>query len=68
MNQSNFLRLNWNDFGKGLIMAVLTPVVLIIQESVSTGTLTFNWNAIGISAIAGGVAYLIKNLFTAPQA
>jgi len=68
MNQSNFLRLNWNDFGKGLIMAVLTPVVLIIQESVSAGTLTFNWSAIGISAVAGGVAYLIKNLFTAPQA
>ena len=68
MNQSNFLRLNWNDFGKGLIMAVLTPVVLIIQESVSAGTLTFNWNAIGIAAVAGGVAYLIKNLFTAPQA
>ncbi len=68
MNQSDFLKLNWADFGKGLIMAVLTPVVVIIQESLSAGTLTFNWSAIGISAVAGGVAYLIKNLFTAPQA
>ena len=68
MNQSDFLKLNWADFGKGLIMAVLTPVVVIIQESLSAGTLTFNWGAIGVSAVAGGVAYLIKNLFTAPSA
>lgn len=68
MNQSDFLKLNWADFGKGLIIAVLTPVLVVIQESVSAGTLTFNWSAIGISAIAGGVAYLIKNFFTAPSA
>jgi len=68
MNQSDFLKLNWADFGKGLIIAVLTPVLVVIQESVSAGTLTFNWSAIGISAIAGGVAYLIKNFFTVPSA
>lgn len=66
MNQSNFLRLNLADLAKGLLMAVLTPVVTIVQQSLSAGTLTFNWQAIGLSAVAGGVAYLIKNLFTPP--
>lgn len=66
MKTSNFLRLDLNDFLKGLLMAVLTPVVVVVQQSVSAGTLTFNWTAIGVSAIAGACAYLLKNLFTQP--
>ncbi len=61
---SGFLSLNWNDFGKGLLMAVLTPVLVLVQQSVDAGTLVFNWKALGIAAVAGGVGYLIKNLFT----
>ena len=64
MNQSNFLSLNWNDFGKGLLMAVLTPVLVVVQQSVDAGSLVFNWKSLAIAAVAGGVAYLIKNLFT----
>jgi hypothetical protein len=67
MNQSNFLSLNWRDFLRGLAMAVLTPVVLIIQQSLEAGNLVFNWKAIGMAAIAGGVAYLVKNLLTKPD-
>lgn len=67
MNNSNFLSLNWADFGKGLIMAILTPVFVVVQQSLELGELTFNWKSIGLAAIAGGVAYLVKNLFT-PQA
>ena len=64
MKDSNFLSLNWRDFGKGLVMAVLTPVVVVIQQSLEAGILTFNWKTIGLGAIAGGVAYLVKNFFT----
>lgn len=55
--------LGWRDILRGLIMAVLTPVVVIIQQSIESGVLTFNWKTIGISALAGGAAYIIKNVF-----
>jgi hypothetical protein len=67
MKQSNFLSLNGNDFLKGLLMAVLVPIFTIVQQSLEVGVLTFNWKAIGISAIAGAFSYLTKNLFTAPK-
>lgn len=62
--KSTFLRLTTNDFLKGLLMAVIVPVLLIIQQSVAEGTLTFNWKQIAMAAIAGAAAYLLKNLFT----
>ena len=67
MKPSNFLSLNWKDITKGLLMAVLTPVVLIIQQSIEAGSITFNWHQIAMAAAAGGVAYLIKNFFTTPE-
>ena len=45
-------------------MAVLVPVMYIIQNSIAAGSLTFNWKEIGIAALSGLIAYLIKNFFT----
>lgn len=67
MKQSKFLSLGWRDFLRGLIIAILTPVLVIIQQSLDTGGLIFNWQTIGYSAIAGGVAYLLKNILTSPD-
>ena len=64
MKTSNFLSLNWLDLSKGLLMAILTPAVVIIQQSIETGILTFNWKSIAMASIAGGFAYLVKNFFT----
>ena len=64
MNQSNLFSLNWSDIAKGLLMAVLTPVVVLAQQSLAAGDLVFNWKSLGIAAIAGGIAYLIKNFLT----
>lgn len=61
---SQFLSLDWNDLGKGLIVATLTPILLIIQESLNAGAFTIDYKHIGMAAVAGGVGYLIKNLFT----
>lgn len=55
--------INWKDFSRGLLMAVLTPVVFIIASSVNAGTLVFDWHQILISALSGGLAYVIKNFF-----
>lgn len=53
--------LKWRDIVRGFILAVLTPALLIVQQSLEAGSLTFNWHQIGMAAIAGGGAYLIKN-------
>lgn len=67
MKQSPLFTLNWNDALKGLLMAVITPALFLIQQALENGQFTFNWKQIGMAAIAGGVAYLTKNFFT-PQA
>lgn len=64
MKQSDFLTLGWRDYARGLIMAVLVPVLTIIQQSLEAGNLVFNWNAILIAAVSGLTAYLLKNFFT----
>lgn len=66
MKESKFLSVNTRDILKGLLMAILTPAVLIIENSLSAGSLVFDWKSIGMAAIAGGFAYIVKNFFTAP--
>lgn len=61
---STFLNLNNKDFIKGLIVAVLSAVVTIIYNTVQAGSLTFDWKAIGLTALSSAMAYIMKNLFT----
>lgn len=61
---SNQFSLNLKDILKGLLVAVITPVITIIMSSVNAGQLTFDWKAIGITALAAGLAYLVKNFLT----
>lgn len=60
--------LQGRDWLKGLLMAVLTPVIVIIQQTIDAGQLVFDWKAIGMAALAGGLAYLAKNLFEPSKA
>lgn len=59
--------LNLRDVFKGLLVAVLTPLVPIISQSLNNGSLTFDWKAIGIAALGGFVAYIVKNFLTPSQ-
>ena len=61
---SNLFTLNWRDFVNGFVMAVLAPVVVTIQQSIVVGQIDFNWQLIGVSALGGALAYLVKNFFT----
>ena len=61
---SNFASLNIKDFLKGLVLAVIVPALLAIQQSLAAGELTINWKALGITAAASFIGYLIKNFFT----
>jgi len=62
---SKFLRLNWFDFGKGLIVSAGSAAVTAIQNCITAGAI--DWKTIGSIALASGVAYLIKNLLTPAQ-
>lgn len=68
MVQSKLFSLNWNDVLKGLLMAVITPAIFLIQQAIQNGGFVFDWQKIGMAAVAGGIAYIIKNFFTPPAA
>jgi len=55
------------DFLKGLIVAVGTSVLVVVQEVLQSGELVFDWKQIGTIALGSAVAYLAKNFFTKPQ-
>jgi len=61
---SPFGKLNLADIGKGLIVAVGSAVFSVIYATIQAGSLTFDWKAIGITALSAALAYLSKNLFT----
>ena len=67
MKQSEFLSIGTRDILRGFVMAVLTPIFVIVQQSLEAGILTFNWRAIAMAGIAGALAYITKNFFTAPD-
>lgn len=56
--------LKTKDFLKGLLISVGTAVLVVIQQSLSAGALTFDWKAIGMAAAGAAVTYLLKNYFT----
>lgn len=58
--------LQWRDIVRGFIMAGLTSALFVIQQSVESGELKFNWHTIGMAAIGGGVGYLLKNWLIEP--
>jgi hypothetical protein len=59
--------LNSADLLKGLLMAVLTPVVTILIDTLNQGSLTFDWKHIGVTALGALLAYLIKNFLSPAQ-
>ena len=56
--------LNWLDLAKAALIATLTPVLVLIQNSLDAGIFTFNWKPLAMAAIGGFIAYLLKNFFT----
>jgi len=64
MKKSTFLSLNWQDFLKGLVVAVGGGIVAIVAPSIESGNFTFNWTIIWHTAAAAGLSYIAKNLFS----
>jgi VIT1/CCC1 family predicted Fe2+/Mn2+ transporter len=64
--KSNFLNLNLQDLGKGLIVAVIAAVLTFAYEALQAGTLFApgTFKTVGMVALGAALSYLIKNLFT----
>jgi len=56
--------IKFSDWSRGLVIAIIMAPLTIIYQSVSAGTLIFDWKAIIVAALGGGIAYLLKNLGT----
>lgn len=54
------------DWGRGLVIAILTAPLTIIYTSLMATpmTLVFDWKVILGTALAGGIAYILKNFGT----
>ena len=61
-SSSSRWKLNTRDLIQGLLMAIITPVIVVIQQSLDLGILTFDIKAIGMAAVAGALAYMVRKL------
>lgn len=64
MKKSTFLSLNIQDFLKGLIMTIGGGIAAIVLPSIQDGIFVFNWTIIWHTAVATGLTYIAKNLFS----
>ena len=68
MKNSKLFSLNWYDFAKGLIIAILSPIIVFAQNYFANGTLDVEIKSLLAVGLSGLLAYLIKNFFTdAPE-
>lgn len=57
-------KLKLRDYLKGLLLAVVVPVLNAVLESLNAGAVVINWQHIWELALSTAVAYLLKNLLT----
>ena len=67
MKTSPLYSLNWRDAGKGLLIAIGSPVLVALQRYLEAGKVDFSWKALVMIGLGGGATYLIKNFFTPAQ-
>lgn len=60
-------KLDARDFLRGLFVASISTTVPIISDSINAGNFNLNWKHIGLTALAGAVGYLVKNMLTPSQ-
>jgi len=65
MKRSKFLRLGKRDLINGLLIAVLSSVIVTLQQQLTTGS--YSLKEIGIVALSAGLAYLSKFQSTHPH-
>lgn len=62
---SEYLKLNSKDLWKGLLVAVLAPVVTSLANAINVPGFdfaSFDWKSLVAIGTSAGLAYLLKNL------
>lgn len=59
---SGMFTLDWNDWGKGLVMAALGAALMVLQQEWTAHTIV--WATVFDAAGLAGVSYLVKNFFS----
>lgn len=62
MNLSPLFTLGKNDFVKGLVVAVITGVLTLLVQMLSSGNVDLK--QLGVAALIAGCSYLLKNFST----
>jgi len=65
--ESKFLQIKSKDLVKGFITAILLAILTGLYSSINEGTFppsVEGWKAMGVTALGGGIAYLLKNWLT----
>ena len=65
---STFGKINWLDILKGFVVAIFSALITGVYQIIQSGTpIVLSWaffQPIVYTAVAAGLAYLIKNVFT----
>jgi len=61
---SKFLSVNTQEFLKGLGYAVSSAVIAVVFKTIQEGSLSFDWSAIAIAALAAGLGYIQVKLLS----
>ena len=65
--KSAFLKLNLKDWLRGLYLAVGTPVIGALIDSLNQGNFSFSWEFLKpfvFTGLSAGMLYILKNLVT----
>lgn len=61
--KSGKYKLSKREIVKGVALAAISSALFWLQDSLEAGSLRFDWRKIGMAAVGGAVAYLIKTFF-----
>lgn len=64
---SEQFKVNLRDVLQGGLTATLTSVLTVIYTSVEAGNLSFDWKAIGTTALLTFLGYVLKNYLSASK-
>lgn len=64
---ADLFQLNYRDFVKGLLVAVLSSVLTLVYTTIQSGSLAFDYKQILLVAVSSGLGYVLKNLFSDNQ-
>ena len=65
--QSKFLTVGVTDFLHGLFVAVVGAALTVVTQSISANGLTFDFKAIGTTALIAGLSYISKKFISNNQ-